>query len=104
MTLCQTSYALGSISAARSSLASAQRAIERDGDAHDPESKDRALVALGKALVLLEAAMHELGAEIAAYQLAATRQTGHKRASRVCVATDHYPHGERDFDSEEKLG
>jgi hypothetical protein len=69
MDLCQVSYALGSVSAARSSLASAQRALERDDNAGDSESNGRALVAVGKALSLLETAMHELGAEIAAHQL-----------------------------------
>ena len=73
MDLFQASYALGSISAARSSLASAQRALERGDGARDSESNDRASAALGKALSLLEMAIHELGAEIAAHQLSGLR-------------------------------
>jgi hypothetical protein len=67
MDLCHTSYALGNISAARSSLASAQRALDRGGTPN--KSETRALRAVERALTLVEAAMHDLGSEIAAHQI-----------------------------------
>jgi hypothetical protein len=70
MDLCQTSYALGNISAARSSLRSAGRALERDRSDKPTAPEARALLAVHSAVDLLEAAIHELGSDIAAHQLA----------------------------------
>ena len=69
MDLCQTSYALGSISAARSSLTSAQRALERNRSEGQSVADARAMLALEKALCLLETAIHELGSDIVAHRL-----------------------------------
>jgi hypothetical protein len=67
MDLCHASYALGNISAARSSLSSAQRALARMKE--PTEADARALLAVKTALDLLESAIHELGSEIVAQHL-----------------------------------
>ena len=69
MSICQASYALGSISAARSSLASAQRALDRMCIDGPNEPNIRAMGALEQALSLIETAIHELGSDMLAKDL-----------------------------------
>jgi hypothetical protein len=69
MDFCQASYALGTATAARSSLASAQRALQRLHPEEQTDADARALLAIGEALCLVEMAIHDLGSEVAAHQL-----------------------------------
>jgi hypothetical protein len=69
MKLFQAGYALGNITAARASLASAQRALARKHREELTDADARASVSIEAALNLLEKAIHELGSEAAAQQL-----------------------------------
>lgn len=71
MGICQASYAIGSISAARASLTSAQRALDRRCIEGPNESNVRAMAALEQALSLIETAIHELGSDMLAKELTA---------------------------------
>jgi hypothetical protein len=69
MDLCQSSYALGHITSARSSLSGAERALARKRRQDLTDADARALLAVRTALGVVEKAIHEIGSEVAAQQL-----------------------------------
>src|SRR5690349_7374204 len=66
MPICEASYALGSLSVARSSLATAQRALGRERYQASETVVSPVTVNVDQALAQVENAIHLLGSELAA--------------------------------------